>query len=118
MLRRPPVAHRTATPFPSATRVRSNRASSPAGGSPLAVDPASVAFILFLQPPGRERGVGIAEFRQRDAGAVGVFERDHRFGQEQQAVRRARALLVGLIRSEEHTSELQSLMRTSYAVLC
>src|SRR3546814_4417530 len=26
--------------------------------------------------------------------------------------------LAGLIRSEEHTSELQSLMRISYAVLC
>src|SRR3546814_6522808 len=26
--------------------------------------------------------------------------------------------IVGLIRSEEHTSELQSLMRISYAVLC
>src|SRR3546814_7502659 len=25
---------------------------------------------------------------------------------------------MGIIRSEEHTSELQSLMRTSYAVLC
>src|SRR3546814_19224985 len=30
---------------------------------------------------------------------------------------RARASLLGL-RSEEHTSELQSLMRTSYAVFC
>src|SRR3546814_2621324 len=28
------------------------------------------------------------------------------------------ALVVGVIRSEEHTSELQSLMRISYAVFC
>src|SRR3546814_4748087 len=28
------------------------------------------------------------------------------------------ACLVGLLRSEEHTSELQSLMRISYAVFC
>src|SRR3546814_1528365 len=28
------------------------------------------------------------------------------------------ATLIGAIRSEEHTSELQSLMRTSYAVFC
>src|SRR3546814_8537407 len=28
------------------------------------------------------------------------------------------ASLVAIVRSEEHTSELQSLMRTSYAVLC
>src|SRR3546814_3002010 len=27
-------------------------------------------------------------------------------------------LLLGIFRSEEHTSELQSLMRTSYAVFC
>src|SRR3546814_9943918 len=26
--------------------------------------------------------------------------------------------VIGLLRSEEHTSELQSLMRTSYAVFC
>src|SRR3546814_8361074 len=31
---------------------------------------------------------------------------------------RARVELVRLRRSEEHTSELQSLMRTSYAVFC
>src|SRR3546814_2877218 len=29
-----------------------------------------------------------------------------------------RAVPPGLVRSEEHTSELQSLMRTSYAVFC
>src|SRR3546814_8951157 len=28
------------------------------------------------------------------------------------------ALLIGLLRSDEHTSELQSLMRISYAVFC
>src|SRR3546814_9760399 len=28
------------------------------------------------------------------------------------------AFIVGLLRSEEHTSELQSLMRISYAVFC
>src|SRR3546814_8600417 len=32
--------------------------------------------------------------------------------------RRHRALLLGRLRSEEHTSELQSLMRISYAVFC
>src|SRR3546814_6162287 len=30
----------------------------------------------------------------------------------------AKRLLKGLVRSEEHTSELQSLMRISYAVFC
>src|SRR3546814_18375114 len=31
---------------------------------------------------------------------------------------RARFVAVGVLRSEEHTSELQSLMRISYAVFC
>src|SRR3546814_8968403 len=34
------------------------------------------------------------------------------------ASRSARCAISGLTRSEEHTSELQSLMRTSYAVFC
>src|SRR3546814_1858865 len=36
----------------------------------------------------------------------------------QSSVRRLRILWTGLCRSEEHTSELQSLMRISYAVVC
>src|SRR3546814_6982952 len=42
-------------------------------------------------------------------------------GEEQvlaEAARRTQGEDVGRIRSEEHTSELQSLMRISYAVLC
>src|SRR3546814_8703470 len=35
-----------------------------------------------------------------------------------QRAARLKALAAGLPRSEEHTSELQSLMRTSYAVFC
>src|SRR3546814_1561726 len=36
----------------------------------------------------------------------------------EEAVALARMLRVGKVRSEEHTSELQSLMRISYAVFC
>src|SRR3546814_1590667 len=39
---------------------------------------------------------------------------DHRGGQ----MRAVRAMIGRLLRSEEHTSELQSLMRISYAVFC
>src|SRR3546814_1847755 len=35
-----------------------------------------------------------------------------------QALRAVPFLELGVLRSEEHTSELQSLMRTSYAVFC
>src|SRR3546814_4764286 len=59
--------------------------------------------------------------RQRASGAAGRVRSDAaRVGQR----RRDRAHLLGrahparLLRSEEHTSELQSLMRLSYAVFC
>src|SRR3546814_1779678 len=56
-----------------------------------------------------------------------VVERDHRAGGEVDALDRAAGRLVGGmareeqragLRSVEHTSELQSLMRISYAVFC
>src|SRR3546814_9718207 len=43
----------------------------------------------------------------------------HDFERQQRQRRRIRRFAgVGLVRSEEHTSELQSLMRISYAVFC
>src|SRR3546814_4184746 len=45
-------------------------------------------------------GAGQGQVRQRQANAVDV------------------AQCIGRVRSEEHTSELQSLMRISYAVFC
>src|SRR3546814_3824037 len=44
----------------------------------------------------------------RDRGAIGRLELE----------RRRRAQPLAIVRSEEHTSELQSLMRISYAVFC
>src|SRR3546814_6272934 len=66
-------------------------------------------------------GIGeLFEVGEVGRGVVGVGE----VGRPQEAVgpealgqRRDRAL-VGIARSEEHTSELQSLMRISYAVFC
>src|SRR3546814_3865670 len=45
---------------------------------------------------------------------VMLLEATHRMGNSQ----RVYASIIRLIRSEEHTSELQSLMRNSYAVFC
>src|SRR3546814_7039839 len=42
---------------------------------------------------------------------------ERKIGRQRIVVRRKRRDLIGL-RSEEHTSELQSLMRLSYAVFC
>src|SRR3546814_7422750 len=44
--------------------------------------------------------------------------RSSRYGQSVSPLRHPVAYLENLLRSEEHTSELQSLMRISYAVFC
>src|SRR3546814_2094779 len=64
-----------------------------------------------------EPGVGVEPDRAVDEGAVGLM--DH----QPEAVRRIRNSCYAVIhavpdRSEEHTSELQSLMPISYSVLC
>src|SRR3546814_8348870 len=51
-------------------------------------------------------GILIFEFVEREAAAIGDVE----------GARERRG--IALVRSEEHTSELQSLMRISYAVFC
>src|SRR3546814_10711568 len=103
MIRRPPRSTRTDTLFPYTTLVRS------------AVD--------LLDRAGRDRGLRLHRPSRRDADLGG----DRRARGDGRAVpalpghhtddrrlhRRDPAL-----RSEEHTSELQSLMRISYAVFC
>src|SRR3546814_6411728 len=48
---------------------------------------------------------------------VGVIHDDHRYEAVMRNLSKTGAMVEGL-RSEEHTSELQSLMRISYAVFC
>src|SRR5690606_12740842 len=85
----------------SRSRASPKRAASASASSGAAGDLTPVAVILLLEPSGGERRVGLAEFGQRDAGAVGVADRDHGLGQEQQAVGRAGAVLVLLVVLEE-----------------
>src|SRR3546814_11880647 len=95
MIRRPPRSTRTDTRFPYTSLFRSARIGigrrdrTQVDDRPLALDQAGQQ----LAGDGDE------------AGDVGV---DHL----------APLIQVGLLRSEEHTSELQSLMRISYAVFC
>src|SRR3546814_2685359 len=117
MLRLPPVSHRTAPLFPSTTLFRA------------AVDPA------FASDAGLLRATkGRAQITQEPAVHPGDTDID--IGGD--AVRprkvarpdRGRQTILGVVgeadgfclriegRSEEHTSELQSLMRISYAVFC
>src|SRR3546814_7811233 len=60
-----------------------------------------------------------AELRQRLRDPAAGFEQ-HRLLRQQDAPPACEVPLdqLGLVRSEEHTSELQSLMRISYAVFC
>src|SRR3546814_3428856 len=98
MIRRPPRSTRTDTLFPYTTLFRS-----------------------FGQPRRQRRAAGqtdeIADqhIERRDLGAH-ARRRDMLDDQHRESP--ARAIAEGRDRSEEHTSELQSLMRISYAVFC
>src|SRR3546814_7089528 len=93
MIRRPPRSTRTDTLFPYTTLFRSQLS---AGGGDLAV--------AVQQEDARARVSGGAVVQQDAEEAVAVDGEVH--------------LPAGGLRSEEHTSELQSLMRISYAVFC
>src|SRR3546814_1797581 len=104
MIRRPPGSTRTDTLVPYTTLFRSRRVRAGAEGK-----------------GGRQRVEIRTADIARDAGAkkqaVGGLE--HQVEARQQEI--IRAFGNGLsrdFRSEEHTSELQSLMRISYAVFC
>src|SRR3546814_5570378 len=88
MIRRPPRSTRTDTLFPYATLFRSWRAFCRGSGGRTPV-----------RLGNRRRDVQLGYASRQCAGRGGTAERP-------------------LHRSEEHTSELQSLMRISYAVFC
>src|SRR3546814_5547783 len=93
MIRRPPRSTRTDTLFPYTTLFRSPRCSASLG------DLAAGLFLLCQEPGGV------------DAGRCRVHRLRRRFANDRRTFQHQR-------RSEEHTSELQSLMRISYAVFC
>src|SRR3546814_7244990 len=69
-----------------------------------------------------DRGANLARHAMRDRVEMfGTVERDRRdpvVGRVRQRFKAHRQFSCGAWRSEEHTSELQSLMRISYAVFC
>src|SRR3546814_6624189 len=104
MTQRPPRSTRTDTLFPYTTRFRSLLPQRRAG----AVDPDQPQVGLS-----RALGIGAAG---DDEAAIGSPDRGIAHIVARAADDAFPAALRG--RSEEHTSELQSLMRTSYAVFC
>src|SRR3546814_6526515 len=93
MIRRPPRSTRTDTLFPYTTLFRSRH--RPEGG------PARGIEARAAPPDGCPRDGGGKPARRPPEPRPGARDRD-----------------AGDERSEEHTSELQSLMRISYAVFC
>src|SRR3546814_6525119 len=106
MIRRPPISTLTDTLFPYTTLFRS------AGAVTEITEGDAGQFAAMQQSiPGQQRILGIV-----------AFEIVHRI-EEILPTRLAlppgkRAERIKPARSEEHTSELQSLMRISYAVFC
>src|SRR3546814_8721067 len=97
MIRRPPISTRTDTLFPFTTLFRSLREDRRVEARIIELDREIGALVLRLLFPGR------ADFDVTNENAVaGCVAARVFFGR----------------RSEEHTSELQSLMRISYAVFC
>src|SRR3546814_9124091 len=93
MIRRPPRSTRTDTLFPYTTLFRS-----------ILVDEGTDALAQLVD-------IDVARPHHRNRILI--------FGQgEQEVFERGEFMLLGTGRSEEHTSELQSLMRISYAVFC
>src|SRR3546814_10651058 len=109
MLRRPPLSTRTDTLFPYTTLCRSGQRNDPSRQPRPATLPGVAGGnwrrMVFRARIAAQRGGLLQKDRQlRDAGHDAADGRpDH---------------LPGHRRSEEHTSEIQSLMRISYAVFC
>src|SRR3546814_10796497 len=109
MIRRPPRSTRTDTLFPYTTLFRSAH-----HGVDAEVGDQRPIGGLVDQSDRAAAAVALGEQRGQDVHLVVVGHRDD-------CVRRGGVGLLqdlGVERSEEHTSELQSLMRISYAVFC
>src|SRR3546814_8119448 len=107
MIRRPPISTRTDTLFPYTTLFRSDGVDGHGGFSGLAV--ANDQFALAAAD--RHHGVdGFHTGLQRLSNRLAGNDARRDFFDDVGG--------FGVDRSEEHTSELQSLMRISYAVFC
>src|SRR3546814_2586860 len=85
------------------------RAKAVAAGWPKAMIETAAAARQARVDRGDDVIVGVNKYRRQDEDLLETLEVDNTKVREAQVAR---------IRSEEHTSELQSLMRISYAVFC
>src|SRR3546814_7149746 len=108
MIRRPPRSTRTDTLFPYTTLFRSGLPVDLPEGGQLCILGAVVAGVKYAVG---QHASGCEE--QVDWHS----EPEHKIG-EKRSDDALFGMLTAVLRSEEHTSELQSLMRISYAVFC
>src|SRR3546814_10259593 len=113
MIRRPPRSTRTYTLFPYTTLFRSGLNSNVAAGLVLIRRHGSDIALGALHP-GFPGGEETPYLNANIAGCLG----DEEGARIENAPTGARVGHLPDDRSEEHTSELQSLMRISYAVFC
>src|SRR3546814_10762646 len=116
MIRRPPRSTRTDTLFPYTTLFRSR-----VGRPQVGVAVAAHRFVEVVDLEVLARAVDAERLQHHAVEVVAVHAEQH-VGEEREVFRRAipprrQAGMCGE-RSEEHTSEIQSLMRISYAVFC
>src|SRR3546814_4058777 len=112
MIRRPPRSTRTDTLFPYTTLFRSPEETTDGTAAAGAQSRGALSYARR-----RRRGPEERQLRDRQGrdGGSGRRERLRQVGHRPLGHATA-ALPAGAARSEEHTSELQSLMRISYAV--
>src|SRR3546814_8769225 len=110
MIRRPPRSTRTDTLFPYTTLFR-----SPDGANPLALAYAGHQFGHFSPQLGDGRALLLGEIVAPDGAR---FDLQLKGSGPTAFSRNGDGKAAIGPRSEEHTSELQSLMRISYAVFC
>src|SRR3546814_1094240 len=110
MIRRPPRTTRNDTLFPYTTLFRSRRSLRPIRTER---DTSSARQLLLYRPLARCSTASPLSNRRR----YDFFNGPRNVGRPAGLDRQRRGHALGH-RSEEHTSELQSLMRISYAVFC
>src|SRR3546814_10276380 len=110
MIRRPPRSTRTDTLFPYTTRFRSGAGSATDVAARLMTDKLQAKWgqpVIVENKPGADGLLAINAFLQANDDHVLLYSSSASFMAHPYT-----------LRSEEHTSELQSLMRISYAVFC